>query len=227
MMAALVGALTVLTGCQGFMGLDYDSAKYIAGAKHEALAQCVAADAKGLDALMVLAKDDKGELKAYAEVEGFPVMSAGKPRRLLPNPRWPRAMPVATRRGTPQELGLITVSAERCAKGWLLYTPENARLVGHYYACKALYTDTTIATDGSSYWLEATVGGKVYAETTRGGHLDHYDKAFTDGWKVQWKGTLKQYIALGERHVDQAYMEAKRKEAHAFIAIIPPSYWLR
>ena len=228
---ALVGALTVLTGCQGFMGLDYDSAKYIASARGEAIAQCVAAQRKGLDSKMVINKKD-GELNVYAEVEGLPVMSKGKPRRLLPNPRWffgMRDMFVATKRGTPQELGLVTQSDEKRTKNLLLYVSENDRLVGHYYECLALYPSTEIQGDeAGNFWLAVCVDGKWYYETTRGGHLEHYDKEVAEGCTEQWRGTLKEYFALGEKDTrTQAEIEANRKEAHAFIAIIPPSYWLR
>ncbi len=221
----LVAALAMLTGCQGFMGLDHDSAKYIAGRKHEALAQCVAARSKGYKAEMVVAKNAKGKLTAWAEVEGVPVQCQGKPRRLLPNPRWPRAMFVATKRGTPRELGLYGSVAAPSTRRWLLHTSEHKRLIGHYEACKAMHPATVVATDGTHYWLEATVNGKVYAETTRQGHLDHYDKEMAKGCTVVWRGTLAEYEALGNKPANQATLDKARKEAKGQLATIPPSYW--
>jgi len=224
-MMAMIGMM-VLTGCQGFLGMDYDSVKYISGSKHEAMAQCASATAKGYEAKMVVGERD-GVLTAWAEVEGNAVDRTGSPRRLLPNPMWPFAMLKATKRGTPRELGLYGTPAAPSTRHWLLFTSEHKRLIGHYEACKALHPATVVATDGTHYWLEVTVGGKLYAETTRQGHLDHYNSKPPKGFKEIWSGTLAEYEALGKLPSDPAKQEASRKASRAQIALIPARYWLK
>ena len=222
----LIAALVVLSGCQGFMGLDYASVKYISGNKHEALSQCAAAQAKGYSAKMVVGNKD-GEQTAWAEVGGVPVHRTGSLRRLLPNPRWPLAMYVAVKRGTPSELGLYGTIGTPSTRNWLLFTSENKRLIGHYEACLALHPSTVVATDGTNYWLEVTVDGKVYAETTRQGHLDHYDNAVSKGYTVLWSGTLAEYRALAGKLTDPAKQEASREASRKQIALIPKAYWYK
>lgn len=224
-LAAMVAILT-LNGC-ATSWVEHKSVKYTVGHKHEALAQCVEATAKGYNAKMVIAKKG-GALTAWCEVDGVPVMRLGMPRRLLPNPCWPLKMYEATKRGTPRELGLYGVKGERAQTHMLLYTSEHKRLIGHYEACKALYDTAQVATDGSNYWLEVTVDGKRYYETTRGGHLDHYDKAVAKGATVVWKGTLEQYEALAA--VDTRTKEAiaaNRADVMKQIANIPALYWVK
>jgi hypothetical protein len=221
---AMMAALVMLTGCAGTW-VERKSVKYIVSAKHEALAQCVEARAKGYEAKMVVAQ--KGdETTAWCEVDGVPVMRLGMPRRLLPNPRWPMKMHVATKRGTPRELGLYGTKGDRAQTRLLLYTSEHKRLIGHYEACKALYDSATVATDGVHYWLEVVVDGKRYAETTRSGHLDHYDAQVAKGYTVAWKGSLEEYEELAASSVrTPEQIAANRADAHDSIKSIPVQYW--
>jgi len=224
MTMALMASAVMLSGCAGFLGLECKSMKYVVGSKHEALSQCISARAKGYDSRMVVAK--KGDnLTAWCEVNGVPVMRTGSPRRLLPNPMWPFKMLEATKRGTPRELGLIKPVGPQDQTRWLLFTSENERIIGHYEACKAMYDSAVVATDGKSYWLEVTVDGKVYAETTRQGHFDHYDKAVSKGWTVVWSGNLAEYEVLASMPVSAEKQEASRKASRASLAGVNGWYW--
>lgn len=216
-----VAAVLFLSGCQGL----YDNKKYVVGAKHEALAQCVEARSKGYDSKMVIAKNEY-EMTAWCEVDGTPVCRLGLPRRLFTNPRWPLPMYKATKRGTPKELGLYGDKGEPATRYPLLFTSKQRRLIGHYEACLAIYGNANIATNGSVHWLEVVVDGKRYAETTRQGHLDHYDKAVSKGCTVLWRGTLEEYEALGANDTrTDAEIAKNRAEVHEQIKNIPGTYW--
>lgn len=191
----LLATLASLSSCTGFLGLEYDSKRYAVGAKHVAMGQLLAGVAQGDGEYEYVMAQKCDMLTAWVERDGKAVDRIPELRTLYPNPWWPFPYRKATKRGTPAELGLLDAVGVPRGHRWLLHVPEELRIVGHYRACAATYPDTVIATNGNVYWLEATIGGKRYAEIKRGNFMEHYGKP-PKGWTVLWRGSLAQMEAL-------------------------------
>lgn len=229
---ALISLLSLVTGCTGFLGLEYKTLKYGASSQHTVRGMQLAGEAQA-DGKYEIVIAKKGEqMQAWVERDGGIVEPMFEGRRAFPNPYWPFAKPVASRKGTPGELGLLDDKGTPCGNKWLLHIHPRHRVVSLYYAAAALYGEEAvkIGARNESYWIEITKDGKTYYDPCRGVYREHYQSYQPNSrngeWTVQWRGDYKAYQALADKDTrTPEEIAANRAESHKDLRMLDPWYW--